>query len=223
MSGTGMGSSFFILVEIRFIHGYLVVEGRDRETSINTAERCILSHTENGCFLCFSWYSFAPVSYTWICSFFVHWQHEHCLDAVSRVEHHWQQHHSSLCSKLWCNTVSSKVPYHQPGSFFNLQWFHKPWRTTNAKERCCVCVWWHDVVASSDLFCYRSLFVVDCLIYSIRVVLALHKMQEFCTETNDLKLRFRLHRQQECCSCSPTYQQQRKAFYSKQKNRRNPR
>jgi hypothetical protein len=29
MSGTGMGSSFFILVEIRFILGYLVVEGRD--------------------------------------------------------------------------------------------------------------------------------------------------------------------------------------------------
>jgi hypothetical protein len=72
MSGTGMGSSFFILVEIRFIHGYLVVEGRDLETSINTAERCILFHTENGCFLCSSWYSFAPVSYTWICSFFVH-------------------------------------------------------------------------------------------------------------------------------------------------------
>ncbi len=72
MSGTGMGSSFFILVEIRFIHGYLVVEGRELETSIYTAERCSLFHTENGCFLCSSWYSFAPVSYTWICSFFVH-------------------------------------------------------------------------------------------------------------------------------------------------------
>jgi DNA replication protein DnaD len=55
------------------------------------------------------------------------------------------------------------------------------------------------------------------LIYSTRVVLALHKIQEFCTETNDLKLRFRLHRQQECCSCSPTYQQRRKASKASKK------
>ncbi len=52
--------------------GTLSLKEETLRPSINTAERCILFLTENGCFLCSSWYSFVPVSYTWICSFFVH-------------------------------------------------------------------------------------------------------------------------------------------------------
>ncbi len=52
--------------------GTLLLKEETLRPSINTAERCILFLTENGCFLCFSWYSFAPVSYSWICSFFLH-------------------------------------------------------------------------------------------------------------------------------------------------------
>ncbi len=73
MSGTGMGSSFFILVEIRFIHGYIVVEGRDLETfNQHSREVHPFPYREWLLFMFQLVFFFVPVSYSWICSFFVH-------------------------------------------------------------------------------------------------------------------------------------------------------